>query len=139
MIEKKVNKDINAFINEKELEIPLVTPFTDTNEDAVVKAYTLGIVEGIGGGLFAPDKSITRQEAAKMLTSAAKVLGYKTNQEMPNFNDNNEIANWAKPYIGYISKIKVMIGGSDNKFQPKDIYQRQMAYMTMDRVMNNLE
>ena len=43
--------------------------FTDTKLDYVQAACALGIVAGKGGGIFDPKGSITRQEAALMLST----------------------------------------------------------------------
>lgn len=49
----------------------LVQPFVDVPadawyKDAVAKAAELGIVEGVGGGLFEPERAVTRAECAAM-------------------------------------------------------------------------
>ena len=45
------------------------SPFTDVtvNQGFITLAYDLGIIGGVGGGAFAPDRSATREEAAAML------------------------------------------------------------------------
>lgn len=49
----------------------LVKPFADVDPnawyaEAVARAAELGIVEGVGGGLFEPERAVTRAEAAAM-------------------------------------------------------------------------
>lgn len=138
MIEKKSGKDIAGYIESKGLSLPEQSPFTDVNDAYVNAAYSLSIVNGIGNNLFDPNKTINRQEAAKMLTATATALGYKTDAPMPTFDDAARIDQWAKPYIGYMVEIGVM-KGSANKFDPKGTYVRQMAFVTMNRIFNNLE
>ena len=41
--------------------------FTDTDNADVLLCASAGVVNGVGNGKFAPDKNITRQEAASML------------------------------------------------------------------------
>ena len=58
----------------------LVQPFTDVDPGAwyakdVAWAAEHGIVEGIGGGLFEPDRPVTRAEAAAMMVRLAEKLG----------------------------------------------------------------
>ena len=45
------------------------SPFSDvtTNKGFITLAYDLGIVDGVGGGRFAPDSTATREQAAAML------------------------------------------------------------------------
>lgn len=50
----------------------LVQPFADVAPDAwyadvIAKAARLGIVQGTGGGMFEPDRAVTRAEAAAMM------------------------------------------------------------------------
>lgn len=57
----------------------LVQRFADVPEDAwyaeaVAKAAELGIVEGVGGGLFEPDRAVTRGEVAAMCVRLYEVL-----------------------------------------------------------------
>jgi alpha-tubulin suppressor-like RCC1 family protein len=138
MIEKKTGKSIESHIKEKGLSMPDQSPFTDVDDHYVSAAYSLSIVNGIGNNMFAPDKTINRQEAAKMLTSTARALGYETDAPMPVFDDGAAIDKWAVPYIGYMVEIGIM-KGSNNRFDPKGTYVRQMAFITMNRIFNNLK
>jgi len=55
-------------------EANIENPFTDVNDPDVIKAYSLGIVSGIGKGLFAPDQILTREQASTMLTRVYKAV-----------------------------------------------------------------
>lgn len=114
-------------------------PFTDTNHEDVVEAYALGIVNGVGNGQFAPDKSITREEAAKMLWKAAVLLGYQATDELLSFADQNEISDWALESVNAISSISgagrpIMQGTGNNRFSPKGSYTREQAAATVYRL-----
>lgn len=137
MIEKKSGKTIADYIADKGLVLETASPFSDVNDSYVTAAYTLSIVNGVGGGLFDPKKTINREEAAKMLTSTATALGYATTAPAPSFDDSEKISTWAKPFIGYMVNIGVM-KGSANRFDPKGTYVRQMAFVTMNRIFENL-
>ncbi len=138
MIEKKSGMEIADYLEKKGLSLPEASPFTDVDDPYVNAAYSLSIVNGIGNEQFAPNRTINRQEAAKMLTATATALGYKTDAAMPVFDDGDKIDQWAKPYIGYMVEIGVM-KGSNNRFDPKGTYVRQMAIVTMNRIFDNLE
>ena len=43
-------------------------PFTDTQNPDIASACSLGIVNGVGNGRFAPDNTATRQEVSTMLS-----------------------------------------------------------------------
>ena len=51
----------------KEASYTDTSVFTDTKNPEIFKAYELGIVNGIGGGKFAPNNLITREQMAAML------------------------------------------------------------------------
>ncbi len=74
MIEKKSGKaiaDVIAGYADAKSDVS----FPDTDSANVIAAAKLGIVNGRASGAFDPTANITRQEAAKMLALAAKVLG----------------------------------------------------------------
>ena len=48
-------------------------PFTDCGSEAAAAASALGIVNGVGNGEFAPDRFLTRQQAAAMLARATSL------------------------------------------------------------------
>ena len=59
--------------------LPAAETFADVPADAwyagaVHKARELGIVEGVGGGLFEPDRAVTRAEAAAMMVRLVEIL-----------------------------------------------------------------
>lgn len=54
-------------------------PFTDTSDPEVLKAYSLGLVNGTGATTYGPRQKLTREQAATMLTrvyKAAKLEGW---------------------------------------------------------------
>lgn len=83
--------------------------FTDVNASdwyagAVAKAVEYGLIEGYNNGTFAPNQSITRQEALVILTRAMKIAELETdgaNAEalLSQFADHAEVASWAKQAI----------------------------------------
>lgn len=80
--------------------------FTDVNASdwyagAVGKAVEYGLVEGYNNGTFAPNQSITRQEALVILTRAMKIAGLESERSnaevvLSKFADQAEVASWAK-------------------------------------------
>ena len=51
-------------------------PFTDTDRDSVYCLAQLGIAQGVGGGRFDPEGTLTRQQAAVFLSRAAARLDF---------------------------------------------------------------
>ena len=118
--------------------------FSDTSEPAILAANALGIVNGIGGGLFDPAGTLQRQQAAAMLARAASALGF----EMPNdtavvFADRQEFADYAAGPIAFVSACmdrnsskRVMGGTGNSQFSPTGAYTREQAIVTMLRLYN---
>ena len=65
-----------------------------------------GIVNGVGGGKFNPNGTITRQEAATMVARAAKALKLNTavsdaDEVMALFSDGSKVESWSKEAMAY--------------------------------------
>lgn len=144
MIEESQQMTVEAYIAKKGLVPVSVSPFDDIGnvgsraQKDILAAYTLGIVVGTSETTFDPSLPITREQAAKMLTATAVALGENTQAAMPSFADDSKISSWAKPYIGYVFKVKVMSGVGANQFDPTGGYQRQQAYMTILRLYKEI-
>lgn len=138
MIEVKANMNIQDYIAARGLEMT-TSPFVDTSNKDVIAASVLGIVNGTSPTTFEPDNPLTREAAAKVLSAAARAVGKDIRANAPSYADLDKIANWAKPYTGYVYNINVMKGVGANKFNPRGGYQRQQAYMTMFRLFNSID
>ena len=87
--------------------------FTDVTEDkwyaaSVGTASAYGIINGVGGGRFNPEGTITRQEAAVMVARAAKLCGMDTELEnyeilntLAQFSDYITIDEWAREGVAF--------------------------------------
>ena len=100
--------------------------FTDVNADSAYRpyiewAYSKGIIQGIGGGQFAPDRAITREEIAVIFTNYAKATGYTLpiTREATTYADAFSIGSAYKDAVKAMQQAGIMMGGSDNKFNPK--------------------
>ena len=123
--------------------------FTDCDTYEVELCAGLGIVSGMGEGKFMPDKSITRQEAAKMLYNTLDIVtpvlkDYRADNKngvngifLPhNFEDGMKINNWARNEIYAMYHLGVMMGDSSNCFDPLEGYTREQAICTFLRLYN---
>lgn len=141
-IEEVMGKDIDEIVKKSTGEslYQLVSkyPFKDTTNSNVIAAQALGIINGKAEGQFAPYDTISRQEAAALLMRTSKFLGQETTSKRKSFNDDKDIANYAKEAVSYISGIEVMQGKGNNNFAPNDSYSREQAYMTIYRLFNVL-
>ncbi len=107
-------------------------------------AYESGIINGVGGGLFNPYGTITRQEAAVMLSRASGILGLDNNIELmasrdvlSMYIDYIQTSDWAiKPLAFCISE--GIINEEGLEILPKTEVKRgeiaQMVYNLLERV-----
>lgn len=111
-------------------------PFTDTSNPEILKAYNLGIVNGIGGGKFAPNNNVTRQEICVMLLRCIKVVhpgaDYSTVGVGP-FSDENLIASWAIDAVRYMNKVGIMKGVGGGAIDPLGNTTREQAILLVYR------
>ncbi len=126
-----------------EIEESTNNPFTDTVHDSwyikyVEWAHKNGIISGVGGGKFAPDRAITREEMAVIIGSYLKFTKFAipANQKYITFEDEKNIAMWAKASVQSVQNLGI-IGDMENyNFNPKGIVTRAQAATIIYRMIN---
>ncbi len=140
------------------------SPFKDTSDPEVLKAYNVGITDGSNstGDIFSPNALLTREQAATMLTRVWKKVNlsgwcleddsafdeeFKTCYTMPEkFLDDEKIAPWAYDSV-YFMAANHIVEGSNGKFNPKAISsaedaigyaKREQAIVIALRMVKNL-
>ena len=111
-----------------------VSPFIDVADDdygvvAIAYCKEHGIISGYEeDGTFRPDATITRQEAASMITKAMGV-SEKSSEKYP---DDSSIANWAKDAV-YMAKAAGLMEGDagTGNFRPTSTITRAEAASIM--------
>lgn len=115
-------------------------PFTDTNNEEIIKAYHLGIVKGVSATNFAPYNLITRQEICVMIHRALKVSlsGIKETYlgEFP-FTDKSDIASWAIDSVRFAYGNGIMKGVGDNKIAPLQNTTREQGIILIKRTFES--
>ncbi|MBU7006029.1 S-layer homology domain-containing protein [Phosphitispora fastidiosa] len=94
-------------------------------------AKSLGIANGVGNNMFAPDKEITRQEMFVLLYNALQLIDELppaiTDKELGSFSDADSVASWASEAMSALVKGGI-VSGSDNMLSPAETTTRaQMA------------
>ena len=118
-------------------------PFTDLHlpEDRGYgnTAYSLGIMDGRGGGIFDPKGLLTRQEAACILMRCYRRYGGEyTGGELSSLAlDWEEVAGWAGEDVAAVLDLKVMNGTAAGHFDPLGTYTREQAVLTLLRLYAN--
>jgi len=126
-------------IAKKEVQLPNNNPFKDTQAEDVLKAYNLGITNGVSETEFAPDKLITREQMATMMTRTLEKLDVKIDVNTENkFADDVEISEWAKNGVYFMNAKGIIKGMENNVFKAKNTATREQALLISNRCMENL-
>ncbi len=109
-----------------DLKVYNTNSFTDMKEDSSFRpyiewAYKKGIVPITGCTSFEPDRAVTRQEMAVIFINYAKATGYTLpfTREAITYADASSIANTCKTAVADMQQAGVIMGKSDNKFNPE--------------------
>ena len=122
----------------KDQNVPVTASFSDVPADAwyaeaVNTLASLGIVEGVGGGKYQPNRAITRAEfcaIAARFTSAAQ-------EGVQQFTDVPE-SHWAHDYIATANAYGWVTGVGNNRFAPSDDISRAQAAVIVNRMTGRL-
>ncbi len=109
--------------------------FDDSDNEYVMLAARMGIINGIGNNMFDPTSRITREQAATMLQRTYCL--YSTNQNSMKqvvFDDSDKISEWALRGVEFCVSYDVMKGISDTQFAPQDSYTKEQAIATFLRL-----
>lgn len=104
-------------------------------------AYDNGIINGVGGAYFAPNRTITREEFAVMLYRFTEYLGEDTSERVAydTFTDGDEVSSWANDAMSWAVAEGLISGKPDNKLAPKDTITRAEVALIIYRFNNNVK
>ena len=131
-----------AFIS-RALELPdgKTTSFQDMLghpiEKEVNRATAAGIINGVGNGLFAPDRHITREEMAVMVDRGIQYKGLIIEKGFLPFKDLHQIQ--YPEHVKRLVKLNVMPGFADHTFQPQRKVTRAETANTIYRMLRVIE
>ncbi|MGJ7045422.1 S-layer homology domain-containing protein [Thermoanaerobacterium thermosulfurigenes] len=102
----------------------------------IKKAKAAGFISGYEDNTMRPNKYITREEAASIIS---RLLNLKDtdNSDISKFNDAREISNWAKGAISAVVKQGYMGGYPDNTFRPENFITRAETVVILNRAINS--
>ena len=90
--------------------------------DAVQFAAAFGIMEGVGGGRFNPNDTITREQFATILFRFSYLLGEDMSIEdediLQGFNDYADISNWAVEALRWLVHEEIIAGTPEGYLNP---------------------
>ncbi len=118
------------------------TTFADVDMNAyyasaVIRAQQNGIVNGITENEFAPNRSITREQAAAIIYRYAKHFGYDVqigdSTSLTSYDDFHEISDYAVPAMQYAVGSGLMKGKSAETLNPQDTATRAEIAAVLQR------
>ncbi len=102
----------------------------------VAWAYENKIASGMGDGLFAPDKPITRGEMATIITNYMKFIGKGTQSTASlNYTDAAEIDSWGLEGVQFVTANGLMTGTEGNRFDFDGLSTRAQVATVMERLL----
>ena len=124
----------------KEISATHPQNFTDTTNRKMLVLSGLGIINGKSETSLAPNDYLTREEAATIIIRMInKVMPMAATEMWFEYDDINEVSEWASDSIQTISNLGFMNGVGDNKFAPKETYTTEQAIATLVRVYERAE
>lgn len=116
--------------------------FSDVSETDWFAPFTCwaaenGIVSGIGGGLFAPNDNVTREQLAVILYRYAKLKGTANETitaDLTEYSDSAAVSDWAENAIRWAVGEQLIRGTDKNSISPKDTATRAQFAMILTRL-----
>lgn len=105
---------------------------SDAYASFIKTASAYGLIQG-SQGYFKPNDTITRQDAAVIMSRAIALLGTNSAAAMePEFVDNSQVSPYAKAAVKVIYSMKIMSGKPGNIFDPKNFTTRAEVSKILD-------
>ena len=119
-------------------------PFDDIDKspyvDDIITANHFGITNGTSENTFSPDALITREQMATMIVRALNSAQISTvTESVLSFADGNNISEYAKDAVRFMSDKGIIKGVGDNKFAPKATATREQAILIAYRCANEFK
>ena len=122
--------------------VAFASVFHDVSEgawfsDAVIWASNNQIVNGVGGGRFAPDDHVTREQIATLLFRFAAFLGMDVNVpghvDLSQYNDRSQISTWALESMTWAVYRGLIMGYNRTTLAPRNTATRAQCAMILYR------
>lgn len=119
--------------------------FVDVPEDLpdatyIEAAYKVGLINGTGNGKFEPNRSITREEIAVIITKAYEKKKGPINIKtviLP-FKDNKKISNWSLSFVKGVFNLRIINGRPNGEFDPQGDTTRAESAVMIKKLLDNL-
>jgi len=131
----------------RSITLPRTNPFIDTDDQEILKAYSVGITAGTQANEFSPDLLLNREQAATMFARVYKKVSFPrwslatddrfdlSYVKPAPFSDDPRISDWAKDSVYFMTANGVINGTGNNMFSPRAITdeEKQQGYASATR------
>lgn len=95
----RIAMETYEFLTLRDIPVPALNPFKDTDDEDVARAYAVGLVKGNGNGTFKPDQILTRAEFFCFVSNLLNAVGYPIDESdyagLDAFSDAASLPSWA--------------------------------------------
>lgn len=107
--------------------------------DAVNQMYTLGVVNGVGGGKFDPNSPVTRQDAALMVQRALNLarIGVPDGNSaaLADYSDSEQVKGYAQGAVSGMVQAGIFPVSSDGNLAPRESLTRADMALLLHRAI----
>lgn len=125
-------------VTDSDLASPDSNPFSDTSDPDVLHAYSLGIVNGKGNGIFGANDPITRQDFFVVTAKFLNSVGYNRTDDqsvdLSAFHDSGKLADYAVSSARLLIGIGALAGDSNRNLNPQGKIVSQEALCVFYKV-----
>ena len=128
--------------------VPAENPFTDVAPrvwytSGVLWAASEDIVSGMGGGIFAPNENITREQMASIMMryAAYKGIAVEARADLSGYADSGKISKWAKQSVSWANAVGILSGqeaGAQLVMEPQGEATRAQVASILMRFKQNV-
>ncbi len=129
----------------KSIEKVSANTFTDCDNEAVLKAYSAGIINGVSETEFAPYNNLTRQQLATMLYRTINYIEANNNSskitisnDISDYSDAGIVADYAKEAVATLAANDIMKGVSETQLSPRGDCSVEQGVILIYRLANKL-
>ncbi|NLV36361.1 MAG: S-layer homology domain-containing protein, partial [Clostridiaceae bacterium] len=120
--------------------------FSDVGQGAYYAGYVewaakMGIVQGVGQGMFLPDQDVTREQLAVILFNYIKYMGFEIDQgvtDTQGFADGDEISAYAIDAVAAMQRAGIINGKDGRRFDPKGKASRAEVAAMLERLISSI-
>ena len=136
---------VETVLDEKLAKAPEDT-FYDCSDEAVLKAYKAGIINGIGDDKFDPKSGVSREQLATMLWRAAEYIQkrgegktLKKGAGLDGYADKDSVSDYAVEAVAALAENGIMKGTSETTLSPQDGCTIEQSVLLVYRLFDKIK